>query len=40
MDPSVKLGWVENGRYCLESTVEGQTASVTMPGGEIVLEGC
>jgi hypothetical protein len=40
VDPSVKLGWVENGRYCLESTVEGQTASVTMPGGEIVLEGC
>jgi len=47
IDPSVKLGWVENGRYCLEngrycleSTVEGQTASVTMPGGEIVFGGC
>ena len=40
LSPTVKLGWVETGRYCLESTVEGQTASVTMPGGEIVLGGC
>jgi hypothetical protein len=40
IDPTVKLGWVENGRYCLESTVEGQTASVTGPNGEIVLGGC
>jgi hypothetical protein len=40
IDSTVKLGWVENGRYCLESTVEGQTASVTMPGGEIVFGGC
>jgi hypothetical protein len=40
IDSSVKLGWVENGRYCLESTVEGQTASVTGPNGEIVLGGC
>ena len=31
--PTLKLGWVETGRYCLESTVEGQTASVTGPGG-------
>jgi hypothetical protein len=29
ISPSVKLGWVETGRYCLECTVEGQTASVT-----------
>jgi len=40
IDPSVKLGWVETGRYCLESTVEGQTASVTGPNGEVVLGGC
>ena len=40
IDPSVKLGWVETGRYCLESTLEGQTASVTGPGGGIVLGGC
>jgi hypothetical protein len=40
IDPTVKLGWVENGRYCLESTVEGQTASVTGPNGEIVLGSC
>ena len=40
IDPSVKLGWVETGRYCLESTVEGQTASVTRPNGEVVLGGC
>ena len=40
IDPSVKLGWVETGRYCLESTVEGQTASVTGPNGGIVLGGC
>ena len=40
IDPSVKLGWVETGRYCLESTVEGQTASVTGPGGGIALGGC
>ena len=40
ISPTVKLGWVETGRYCLESTVEGQTASVTGPGGVIVLGGC
>ena len=40
IDPSVKLGWVETGRYCLESTVEGQTASVSRPNGEVVLGGC
>ena len=40
ISPTVKLGWVETGRYCLESTVEGQTASVTGPGGGIVLGGC
>jgi hypothetical protein len=40
IDPSVKLGWVETGRYCLESTVERQTASVTRPSGEVVLGGC
>ena len=40
ISPTVKLGWVETGRYCLESTVEGQTASATMPGGGIVLRGC
>jgi hypothetical protein len=40
IDPAVKLGWVETGRYCLESTVEGQTASVTGPNGEVVLGGC
>jgi hypothetical protein len=40
IDPSVKLGWVETGRYCLESTVAGQTASVTGPNGGIVLGGC
>jgi hypothetical protein len=40
LDPTVELGWIEKGRYCLESTVEGQTASVTGPGGEIVLGGC
>jgi hypothetical protein len=40
IDPSVKLGWVETGRYCLESTVEGQTASVTGSNGEVVLGGC
>ena len=38
--PTLELGWVETGRYCLESTVEGQTASVTGPGGVIVLGGC
>ena len=40
LDPTMNLGWVESGRYCLESTVEGQTASVTGPGGELVLGGC
>jgi hypothetical protein len=40
IDPSVKLGWVETGRYCLESSVAGQTASVTGPNGEVVLGGC
>ena len=40
IDTSVKLGWVEAGRYCLESTVAGQTASVTGPNGEVVLSGC
>lgn len=40
IDSTVKLGWVQNGRFCLESTVEGQTASVTGPNGEIVLVGC
>jgi hypothetical protein len=40
IDPTVKLGWVEKGRYCLESTVEGQTASMTGPGGELGLGGC
>jgi hypothetical protein len=40
IDSTVKLGWVESGRYCLESTVEGQTASVTGPNGEIVFGGC
>jgi hypothetical protein len=40
IDSTVKLGWVESGRYCLESTVEGQTASVTGPNGEILLGGC
>ena len=40
IDSTVKLGWVETGRYCLESTVQGQTASVTGPNGEIVLSGC
>jgi hypothetical protein len=40
LDPTVELGWVQSGRYCLESTVDGQTASVTGPGGEIVLGGC
>jgi hypothetical protein len=40
IDPSVKLGWVETGRYCLEDTVEGQTASVTGPNGEVVFGGC
>jgi hypothetical protein len=40
IDPTVKLGWLETGRYCLESTVEGQTASVPGPNGEIVFGGC
>ena len=40
IDPSVKLGWVKTVRYCLESTVAGQTASVTGPNGEVVLSGC
>ena len=40
IDSTVRLGWVESGRYCLESTVVGQTASVTGPNGEIVLGGC
>jgi hypothetical protein len=40
IDLSVKLGWVETGRYCLEDTVEGQTASVTGPNGEVVFAGC
>jgi hypothetical protein len=40
LDPTVKLGWVEAGRYCLESTVGGQTASLTGPDGEIVFRGC
>ena len=29
LNPTVKLSWVEMGRYCLESTVDGQTATVT-----------
>ena len=40
ISPTVMLGWVETSRYCRESTVEGQTASVTMPGGQIVFGGC
>ena len=40
IDLSVKLGWVETGRYCLEDTVEGQTASVTGPNGEVVFADC
>ena len=40
IDSTVKLGWVAMGRYCLESRVEGQTASVTGPGGGIALDGC
>ena len=40
LNPTVKLSWVEMGRYCLESTVDGQTATVTGPGGEIVFGGC
>jgi hypothetical protein len=40
IDSTVKLGWVATGRYCLESTVAGQTASVTGPNGEIVFRGC
>jgi hypothetical protein len=40
IDSTVRLGWVVSGRYCLESTVEGQTASVTGPNGEIVFGGC
>ena len=40
IDLTVVLGWVETSRYCLESTVEGQAASLTMPGGQIVFRGC
>ena len=40
IDSTLKLGLVESGRYCLESTVAGQTASVTGPNGEIVFRGC
>jgi hypothetical protein len=40
LDPTIRLGLVEGGRYCIESTVAGQTASYTGPGGEIVSGGC
>jgi hypothetical protein len=40
LDPTVRLGLVEGSRYCIESTVAGQTASYTGPGGEIVSGGC
>jgi hypothetical protein len=40
IDPTVKLGWVASGRYCVESTVAGQTASMTGPGGTLEFGGC
>lgn len=40
LDPSLQLGWVQSGTYCIESTVDGQTASFTGPGGDVVLSGC
>jgi len=38
--PFVKLGWGDKTRYCIESTVGGQTMSVTQPGTDILSGGC
>jgi hypothetical protein len=40
LDPSLRLGWVQSGSYCIESTLDGRTASVTGPGGDVVSVGC
>ena len=40
IDSSVELGWVRGGSYCLQSTVDGQTASIVRPDGDVVSGGC
>jgi hypothetical protein len=40
LDPTVMLGWVQSQRYCIESTVAGQTASATGPGGKVEPAAC
>ena len=43
IDPGIasnlKFGWVKNERYCIEGTVDGQTASYTGPSGAPVPGG-
>ena len=34
------VGWVSSGRYCLQSTVDAQTASFTGPGGDVAPGAC
>jgi hypothetical protein len=40
IDSTVAVGWAENAGYCIESTVAGQTASVTGPSGSPALRAC
>jgi hypothetical protein len=40
LDPTVTLGWAVKDGYCIESTVDGQTASITRPGGNVALGSC
>jgi hypothetical protein len=40
IDSTVRLAWVNTGRYCVQSTVDGQTASDTGPGGDVLSGGC
>jgi uncharacterized iron-regulated membrane protein len=38
--PTVELGWANAGSYCLESTVDGQTANYAGPGGTVLAGSC
>jgi hypothetical protein len=40
LDPTVSIGWAEGDGYCVESTVDGQTASDSGPVGSIAYGGC
>lgn len=40
LSSTVAVAWAQAQRYCLESTVGGQTASETGPSGAVVPQAC